>query len=329
MIGEAPECIYRFSEIITQNKLMMSILNTARNIARSKATILIQGESGTGKELLAGYIHLNSGCKGPYIAVNCAALPETLAESELFGHEKGAFTGAIKRKLGKFELAHNGSIVLDEITELNMALQAKLLRVLQEKKIDRVGGDIPVSIDYRLIAISNIEIKQAVLEERFREDLYYRINVIPLTIPPLRERKDDILLLANRFIDKYASRYGREIRGMTQKAVEMIMSHCWKGNVRELENAVERAVLLSETKIVECRHLFIEDSIFTKNKTLDLEVGVTLKNMEKKLICKTLEDVNENRTRAAEKLGISIRTLRNKLKEYKEIDKECQKVSIP
>ena len=250
--------------IISEDAQLMNILKISKNVARSKATILIQGESGTGKELLANYIHCNSGCKGRYVAVNCAALPEQLAESELFGHEKGAFTGAVRKKIGKFELAHNGTIVLDEVTELNMSLQAKLLRVLQEKYIDRVGGDDSVSVDYRLIAISNMDLKQAVLEGKFREDLYYRINVIPLTIPPLRERQGDILILSNKYLEKFNNAYGKRIRGFSEQASVLMLESYWKGNVRELINTIERAVLLTTADVIEAEDLSILQPLVSK-----------------------------------------------------------------
>ncbi|HEN20502.1 MAG TPA: sigma-54-dependent Fis family transcriptional regulator [Desulfobacteraceae bacterium] len=310
--------------IITQDKELNNVLSLARDVAPSNATVLIQGESGTGKELLASYIHHYSGRKdSPYVAVNCAALPENLAESELFGHERGSFTGAVGRKIGKFELANDGTILLDEITEMPLQLQAKLLRVLQEREIDRVGGSRPVPIDIRVIAVSNIDLKKAVREGRFREDLYYRINVIPLYIPPLRERKHDIPLLAEFFLEKYNSRNARKMTGISDETISLLLKYDWKGNVRELENTIERAVLLGKGDVLLPKHLFLEDREDNRKEALAVRVGTSVREMEKELIFQTLREVGDNRTQASELLGISIRTLRNKLKEYND-ENICQ-----
>jgi DNA-binding NtrC family response regulator len=307
--------------IITNDPDFIELLEVARNVADSNATVLIQGESGTGKELLAGFIHSQSDRKnGPYVALNCAALPENLAESELFGHEKGSFTGAVNRKLGKFELAKQGTIVLDEISEMALPLQAKLLRVLQEREIDRVGGSQSIPIDARVIAISNLDLKQAVAEGKFREDLYYRINVVPLSIAPLRERKTDIPLLAEHFLAKFSSINKRKVTRISDEALSMLLQHDWKGNVRELENAIERAILIGCDDVIMPEHLILAEAQkpSASGKQQGIKVGLTVREMEKELIVKTLENVNENRTRAAELLGISIRTLRNKLREYRQ-----------
>jgi DNA-binding NtrC family response regulator len=306
--------------IISEDPKVLELLNVAQNVATSHATVLIQGESGTGKELLASFIHHHSQQKkGPYVAVNCAALPENLAESELFGHEKGAFTGAVNRKIGKFELAKQGTIVLDEISEMAPPSQAKLLRVLQEREIDRVGGSRPVPIDARVVAISNVDLKQAVSTGKFREDLYYRINVIPLTIPPLRERKGDIELLANYFLDKYCALNNREIPQFSSEARTVLLNNKWNGNVRELENSIERALLIGSSHEILPEHLILGESqrVVPSAKSSAIKPGTTVREMEKQLIVQTLKEVDENRTRAAELLGISIRTLRNKLREYK------------
>jgi two-component system response regulator FlrC len=307
--------------IITRDPDLMRLLRLAQNVASSQATVLIQGQSGTGKELLAGFIHYHSQQKEePYVAVNCAALPENLAESELFGHEKGAFTGAVNCKIGKFELAKLGTIVLDEISEMPLPLQAKLLRVLQEREIDRVGGNRPIPVDARVIAMSKVELKTAVLSGRFRKELYYRINVIPLTMPPLRDRKKDIPLLADFFLEKYSTLNRRKTPQISKAAMHLLMQHDWKGNVRELENTIERALLIGNGETINPEHLFLGklETNGTVPISTDLPVGTTVREMEKKLIVKTLREVNENRTRAAELLGISIRTLRNKLREYKD-----------
>ena len=306
------------NEIITTDPKMLGILELAGNVAQSNSTVLILGESGTGKEMLASYIHQASGrSMQPYVALNCAALPENLAESELFGYEKGAFTGAAGRKLGKLELANMGTIILDEISEMALPLQAKLLRALQEREIDRIGASKPVPIDIRIIAISNIDLKKAVKEGKFREDLFYRVNVIPFTVPPLRERKTDIPLLANHFLKKYCSMNNREMPTITDESFSVLLECEWRGNVRELENVIERAVLMNDDGLLQPKHLFLEDSLNKEGRDTPLRAGLSVKEMEKALIFQTLEEVNNNRTHAAKLLGISIRTLRNKLRDYR------------
>lgn len=302
--------------IITQNSEMRSLLDTVRRVSDSDATVLITGESGTGKELLAAYVHAHSGrAEQPFVAMNCAALPEQLAESELFGHEKGAFTGALQRKLGRFELAHGGTLLLDEIGELPLALQAKLLRVLQARVVDRVGGQTPVPIDTRVVATTNRDLKQMVTEGTFREDLFYRLNVLPFELPPLRKRKDDIPLLVEAFISRFNERHRRSIKDITDEALERLSRHPWPGNIRELENILERAVLISRHEALQEADLLLEDG--GDSPPADIPAGTTVKAMERQLILSTLGHVNANRTQAAEMLGISIRTLRNKLNEYR------------
>lgn len=347
-------------EIITCDKGMMRVLNLAKRVADSTASVLIQGESGTGKELFARYIHQNSRRDGmPFVAINCAALPENLLESELFGHEKGAFTGAISRKEGKFELANNGTLFLDEITEMQYHLQSKLLRVIQEKSVDRLGGTESVEIDVRIIATTNRDIKETIRNGEFREDLYHRLNTIPLTIPPLRQRTGDLKLLCDYFIKKYSNIDARDVKGMTPSAYEILKSQKFTGNVRELQNMIHRAVLLADDEMIKPQDLLMEDfmeqtaevtgspqfghnisdadlsnlnepdgdqqgkeeSAATIGKSLDgLLYGMEptpLRDMEERMIYHTLDRTEGNRTHAAKLLGISVRTLRNKLNEYK------------
>jgi DNA-binding NtrC family response regulator len=305
--------------IITKNSEMNRLLKEAGEIANSQASIFIQGESGTGKELFARYIHRKSGRKDrPFVAVNCAALPETLLESELFGHEKGAFTGAVTRKKGKFEIANHGTILLDEISEMDFQLQSKLLRVLQEREIDRVGGVGPITVDVRVIATTNRDIEIQMEEGKFREDLYYRLNVIPIHLPPLRERRDDISLLANYFIEKYNRLDGRAVKGLTKEAEDALSQMPWKGNVRELENVIERAILMCKGDHIEEEGLLMKGKAKKQDDPGHLFMPtVPLKEMEKKAIFQALDHTNGNRTHAAEILGISVRTLRNKMNDYR------------
>ncbi len=309
---------------ITEDKEMEKILELAKSVADSKATILIQGESGTGKEILARYIHQTSSrSNNPFVAVNCAAVPDTLLESELFGYEKGAFTGAITQKMGKFELANGGTILLDEVSEMPPNLQAKLLRVLQEYEIDKLGSSgEPVSLDIRVIATTNRDLKKAVVDGNFREDLFYRLNVIPITLPPLRDRKEDIKPLTEHFINKHSERNNREVSDISDKALETLINNNWKGNIRELENTIERAVLLCQNSTIKPEHISIESAMFCKpenqiEEECSLQPGTTLEEMEKELILRTLKDVAGNRTKAADMLGVSVRTIRNKLTQYK------------
>jgi two-component system response regulator FlrC len=313
---EDPERKYK---IITKNRAMERLLQVAKEVADSRATIFIHGESGTGKELVARYIHNYSSRKNkPFIAINCAALPETLLESELFGHEKGAFTGAFVRKKGRFEMANNGTLLLDEISEMNYQLQSKLLRVLQEREIDRVGGLNSIPVDVRIIATTNRDIEKQIAEGKFREDLYYRLNVIPFSLPPLRDRMDDIPLLGNYFVEKYCNINNRSVKGLTEEAIKSLSRMSWKGNVREFENIMERAVLMCKGDLIDEKVLFIhEKSRPAENATYPFVPAVNLKEMEKNVIFQALDQTNGNRTHAADILGISVRTLRNKLNEYR------------
>ncbi len=307
--------------IITQDPQFSRTLEQSCQAAVSTATVLIEAESGTGKELLARMIHQKSlRSSGPFVAVNCAALPENLLESELFGFEKGAFTGANVSKPGKFELANHGTLLLDEIGEMAPILQAKLLRVLQEKEVDRIGGKDPVEIDVRVIATTNRDLFALVQEGEFREDLYYRLKVVCLTIPPLRNRLEDIPLLVDFFCKKYRESYGRRDVDLSAEAMECLISHDWPGNVRELENTIQRALTLCSDSLIRPQDLLISASQSTasiqSNGELGFSAGVTMREMECQLIQKTLENTGGNRTQAAKRLGISLRTLRNKLNEF-------------
>jgi DNA-binding NtrC family response regulator len=314
------------------------VLKLADQIAPADATVLITGESGTGKEVVARWVHRKSRrANGAFVAINCAAIPETLLESELFGHEKGAFTGAVARRLGKFEEATGGTLLLDEISEIAPRLQAKLLRAIQEREIDRIGGGSPVKIDVRLIATSNRDLEAAVRAGEFREDLYYRLNVMQLALPPLRQRPDDVPALAEHFARKYSTSNGLAYKALTDGAVTKLKSHSWRGNVRELENTMHRAVLLSPTDSIEPDAILLQgghtsgpapsaapivanagDARSADTLAAAGYIGRTVAEVERDLILGTLTHTFGNRTHAANILGISIRTLRNKLKEYSE-----------
>lgn len=322
-------------EFITGHPRTLALLKFAAEVARSQASVLIQGESGTGKELLARFIHARSRrCGGPFVAVNCAALPEGLLESELFGYERGAFTGAVTRKPGKFELAHTGTLLLDEVSEMPTPLQAKLLRVLQEREVDRVGGRQPLRVDIRVIATTNRDLRQMISAGTFREDLFYRLNVIPLFLPPLRERIEDIEPLARAFF----ARHGYRNASLSPQAVTRLKAHPWRGNVRELFNVLERAAIVAAGEVIRPEHLLLEEvevrhtvapchpsppsppvapgPVPTRADGDVIRAGMSVHEVEERLIRKTLAQVNNNRTQAAKLLGITVRTLRNKLKQY-------------
>jgi two-component system response regulator FlrC len=315
-------------EIISRNERIQKLLAMLKNVAKSRSSILIQGESGTGKELFARFIYLQSKRRqNPFVAVNCAAIPGNLLESEMFGYEKGAFTGAMFRKPGKFELADGGTLLLDEVSEMDVQLQAKLLRVIQEGEIDRLGGKAPVPVDVRIIATTNIDLKAAIEEKKFRGDLFYRLNVIPLVIPALRERRDDIPLLADHFLKKYAQANDAKKPDLSPQAIDALLAHDWPGNVRELENTMERAVLICDNNIIQPGHLFLEGDLLKETpecmsgpqESVKLHMdttNMTLKDVEKALIYETLTKVDGNKSKASRLLGISVRTMRNKLHEY-------------
>lgn len=335
---------YRLDKILTNSPKMMQLYKVIGKVAGTNATVLITGESGTGKEVLANTIHFNSNrLKGPFIKINCGALPDNLLESELFGHEKGAFTGAIQRKLGRFELANNGTIFLDEIGEVSQALQVKLLRVLQEREFERVGGTETIKADFRVIAATNRDLKSMVEKGEFREDLFYRLNVVPLTIPPLRERREDISLLSNYFLQKFANENDKEVMTFDEDAENFITEYSWPGNVRELSNLIERAVIMSTGNII-----FREDiTLSTIGETtatdleqaaetpvsriessqnseewdfLKLKDGQTLKDLVKQLEHKVIEmklkENHGNKMQTAKDLGISRRALLYKIQDY-------------
>lgn len=298
-------------EIITSSLKMKRLLQLASDVSASDTTVLICGESGTGKELIARYIYQMSHRRDkPFVAVNCAAIPDNLMESELFGFEKGAFTGAVEKKAGKFELANGGTILLDEIGEMPLALQAKLLRVLQEKEVDRIGGRHPISVNVRVIATTNRNLYKESLEGKFREDLYYRLSVFPLNVPPLRERIEDLPLLAEYFLKKY-SIPGKLISGFTKAALDFLENRHWRGNIRELQNTIQRAVLICKNEFID-----ITDFMLDEKPAASAVVQGGLKEMEKDLILKTLKNFNGNKTKVAKELGVSVRTIRNKLNEY-------------
>lgn len=328
-------------ELIAHDPAMTRILQTIDAVSAGQATILIQGESGTGKEVLARYIHSRSSrAHRPFVAVNCAALPDGLLESELFGYERGAFTGAVSRRLGKFEQAHGGTLLLDEVSEMNLSLQSKLLRVIQEREVDRLGGKSAVHVDIRIIATTNRSLRREVEAGRFREDLFYRLNVFPITLPPLRNRPQDILALARRTLRSSAERNRKAVEGLAAETEKALLGRPWKGNVRELENVIERAVLLADGPLVLPEHIASDgletsDAVSTALPALASSnefarrspesVGaasppVSIWEMERELILRTLERVQGNRTHAARILDISIRTLRNKLREYRQMD---------
>lgn len=318
------------TKVIAESEAMKQILADVAQVAKSNASVFIQGESGTGKEVIAQTIHQNSPrANRTFIKVNCAAIPETLIESEFFGHEKGAFTGANARRLGRFELANGGTLLLDEITEIPITVQAKLLRAIQEQEFERVGGTKPVKVDVRLISTSNRDIKEAIAQKVLREDLYYRLNVVPIFLPPLRERAEDIIPLAEYFLQKISQENHRKCKTLSVEAAKKLLAYNWPGNTRELANIMERAVVMDSGNEVTTSHIFINSNPINdvlsktgmrgelKDQSDSNLVGTTLEELEKKLIIETLAAHKNNQTKAAETLGISTRTLRNKIVTYK------------
>jgi DNA-binding NtrC family response regulator len=321
-------------ELLGKSPAMEQLRQLIRKVARTQATVLIQGESGTGKELVARAIYLESPrASAPFIKVNCAAIPENLIESEFFGHEKGAFTGALNKREGRFELAHGGTILLDEISEVSPQVQAKLLRVLQERELERVGGSRTIRVDVRVIATTNRNLEQSVERKEFRQDLYFRLNVVPIPVPPLRDRIADVSFLAEQFMNRFARKHGIRVSRISPAFLSALQKHHWPGNVRELQNVIERAVILcSDGEDLQVEHLGFtapagapaavpvqSQPVFSGGPVLqstDSDQHVSLAEIEKQHILRIVEKCEGNRTNAADKLGISIRTLRNKLNEY-------------
>jgi two-component system response regulator AtoC len=309
-----------FSQIIGKTPVIQQVFQTIQKIAPTDSTVLITGETGVGKELIAREIHLGSQRRDhPFVKVNCAAIPETLLESELFGYEKGAFTGAVTNKPGRFEIAHQGTILLDEMGEIPLHLQAKLLGVIQDKSFDRVGGVKTIKVDIRIIAATNQDLQSAVQSGKFRSDLFYRLNVVPIHIPPLRERKDDLIPLAGYFLKIFTEKYCKKINNVSPEIMATFSNYDWPGNIRELENVLERMVLMSETDTLTLDQLpaEIRGAISTvEASTLKEKVDIISQMTEKQMIIDALNKTNQNRTKAAKLLGISRRTLQNKIKEY-------------
>jgi len=305
-------------EMVGESRRIREVFDLIRLAAGTEATVLVTGETGTGKELVAREIHRRSRrSRGRFIRLNCAALPEALYESELFGHERGAFTGAVRQKKGRFELAHNGTLLMDEISEIGWGVQAKLLRVLQEKEFERVGGCSTIRSDTRVIATTNKDLAREIREDRFRADLYYRLSVFPIVVPPLRERTEDIAILTDHFLGRHCRRNGLGYKEVNRHAMELLMEYAWPGNVRQLENSLERAVLVSPGRDIEPEHFpELVNEMEVERFSLSTEhvaSATSLRDMEATPLLKTLEEEGGNRTRAARRLGITTRTLRNKL----------------
>ena len=327
-------------ELLGQSAAMETLRQLIRKVARTQATVLISGESGTGKELVARALyHQSPRASAPFIKLNCAAIPENLIESEFFGHEKGAFTGAVAKREGRFELAHNGTILLDEISEISPQIQAKLLRVLQERELERVGGNRTIKVDVRVIATTNRHLEESVERKEFRQDLFFRLNVVPIAVPPLRERKEDVPFLAQKFMQRFARKHGVRVNGISDDCLAALKAHYWPGNVRELQNVIERAVILcGDSGLLEVENLGFSakpahvsgpgpaaapqasapagTTAQPVSSSADSNELVSLAELEKHHIFAALEKTGQNRTHAAKLLGISIRTLRNKLNEY-------------
>jgi DNA-binding NtrC family response regulator len=321
-----------FYNIVGNSKEMRDVFDMAETVFDNDITVLITGESGTGKELIAEAIHYNSPRRAkPFVKLNCVAIPETLLESELFGYEKGAFTGATRQKLGKFELANHGTLLLDEIGDMSLATQAKLLRVLQEREVERVGGTNPIKVDVRIIASTNQDLSQLVRGQRFREDLYFRLNVLPIHIPPLRERREDIPLLVDHFVSLSKTKFHKEIERFSDDAINLLINYSWPGNIRELENVVQRAIILSKERVIQewslppeirkqKKEAFFDMEKLEMDLPLNEKVEMIVVDVEKKFITQALDKVSWKREEAASLLGISLKTLYNKMNKYGLLD---------
>lgn len=310
---------YQYKDIIGKSPKMQELLALVRTVAESNTTVLIQGESGTGKEIIARVIHSSSPrADGPFVAVNCAALPETLLESELFGHEKGAFTGAVARRKGKFELANGGTLFLDEIGDMSPKTQAQLLRIIEEQEFQRIGGSKPIKVDVRIISATNKKLEEMIQQGTFREDLFYRINVVTINVPPLRERKEDIPLLVEYFLKKYSIENKKEIQFVDEDALRLLMKHNWPGNVRELENVIERAVVITKNDFISPDELpsSITGSDAVSTALHEYDALLSIDELEKRHIIRVLKSCNWNIKKSAEVLKINRTTLYNKMKKY-------------
>ena len=306
--------------VIDKRSKMFGILNNVKRMAQSKASVLIQGESGTGKEIIAQsiYAHSQRNTK-PFIKVNCAALSESLLESELFGHEKGAFTGADLKRMGRFELANGGTLLLDEISEVSPKIQSKLLRVLELEEFERVGGSKTLKVDVRIIATTNRDLEQEIEKNNFRQDLYFRLNVIPVIVPPLRERREDVPVLAEYFLEKFKTGMDTPLKRISKEAIDVLSQHDWPGNVREIKNLIHRCTVMIDSEVLMPEHFENMLNMQKTKKSNEISVGQTIEDVERELIYKTLEKTGGNKTRAAEILDVTPRTLRNKLSRYKEL----------
>lgn len=311
---------FTLGKIVGRSKAMKSVIEVIKSVAPKHVNILLTGETGTGKEMIANLIHHNSNrASGPLIKMNCAAFGEGVLESELFGHEKGSFTGALTKRIGRFELARGGTIFIDEIGDMPLGIQIKLLRVLQEKEFERVGGNVTIKVDVRVIAATNQDLKQLIKEKKFREDLYYRLNVVHINLPPLRDRKDDLPTLASTFINKMNEEKGYQIKWLTREAMQILLNYSWPGNVRELENTLESAMALAEKDIIEPKYLpsFLLFSQAQEGDFYQLPQDLTLGEIEQEIIKIVLNRAGGNKTRAARILGIGLRTLQRKVKKFK------------